>query len=65
MNTRIKQKACPNGKFTVTGVWQSCPHCLGIGKEPTYYPGAPFSIHDCSVCKGKKIISAVTGLPPQ
>lgn len=46
--------------------WQNCPHCGGWGKEPTgyYFVTVQFTIHDCSVCKGKKIISTITGKPP-
>lgn len=47
------------------GVWQTCPHCNGKGKEPTLYGfGLPkYLFSDCTVCLGKKIISTVTGRP--
>jgi RecJ-like exonuclease len=42
-------------------MWQKCPVCGGTGKVPNNLS----SIHDtCDVCHGKKIISQLTGLPP-
>jgi hypothetical protein len=53
------------------GGWQICPKCQGQGN--VWYPpnipwnqtylsdGRPF---ECDVCKGRKIISIDTGLPP-
>lgn len=39
--------------------WQKCPVCDGSGYE------FPYGITcTCSVCKGQKIISDITGLPP-
>jgi hypothetical protein len=52
-------------------LWQICPKCYGQGKvwfppdmpfNETYSSnGEPF---DCDVCKGKKVISTISGLPP-
>jgi len=36
--------------------WISCPHCKGLGVELTQH-GDDFSIQECSVCGGKKILS--------
>jgi len=49
-----------------TQTWQTCPHCGGNGKEPTafYNTTVRFTIHDCTVCNGMKIISMLTGRPP-
>jgi len=51
--------------------WQLCPKCAGQGQvwfppnlpwNPTFAGnGEPF---ECDVCKGKKVISSITGLPP-
>jgi hypothetical protein len=45
-------------------LWQSCPHCYGVGKEPTGNFMVRYTIFDCTVCNGKKIISTLTGKPP-
>lgn len=42
--------------------WQKCPLCKGSGVDPN--PGTYASIPICDVCKGAKIISELTGLPP-
>jgi hypothetical protein len=46
-------------------MWQTCPVCKGVGKVP--YPGisstAGISVL-CTVCRGMKIISELTGKPP-
>lgn len=40
--------------------WQKCPVCEGAGCTGIGFPyGAT-----CSVCKGQKIISDITGTPP-
>lgn len=52
--------------------WQTCPKCCGQGtvSKPPYVPGDVFhwsgcqTAYQCDVCKGKKIINTVTGLPP-
>lgn len=52
--------------------WQLCPKCAGQGKvwfppnlpwNPTYPSGG--NTFECDLCKGKKIISGITGLPPE
>jgi DnaJ-class molecular chaperone len=55
-----------------TNQWQVCPKCNGQGK--VWFPpdmalhttfissGDPYK---CDVCKGRKIISTITGLPPK
>jgi DnaJ-class molecular chaperone len=37
-------------------MWQACPICRGNG--------VTLIDETCTVCKGKKIISELTGLPP-
>lgn len=51
--------------------WQICPKCHGQGCVwfPTDTPYSPTFLSDgkpfeCDVCKGKKIIDTLTGLPP-
>jgi hypothetical protein len=56
---------------TLSSGWQICPKCQGQGKV-WYPPNVPWNLtytgngkpFDCDVCKGKKIISIETGLPP-
>jgi len=44
--------------------YQKCPICNGTGIDPT--PGTTSSTQPrCLVCNGTRIISEVTGLPPQ
>lgn len=44
-------------------MWQKCPVCAGSGRE---YNSLDMSTSSpCSVCNGKKIISELSGLPPQ
>lgn len=44
-------------------MWQKCPVCNGTGRTtPSTYSSNTTDI--CSVCKGQKIISQLTGLPP-
>ena len=42
--------------------WQKCPLCNGSGIDPTVLLCNRIPI--CAVCKGQKIISELTGLPP-
>jgi hypothetical protein len=42
--------------------FQKCPHCNGTGVEPSNVSFDQTST--CTVCKGSKIISQLTGLPP-
>lgn len=42
--------------------YQKCPCCNGTGKEYNSNFNETASI--CTVCKGHKIISEITGLPP-
>jgi hypothetical protein len=44
-------------------MWQNCPLCKGTGIDPS--PGTYSSIPQCPICKGQRIISEVTGLPPK
>lgn len=49
-------------------MWQKCPICAGSGVEhydQDYTSTAIKFPTTCSVCKGKKIISEITGLPPE
>jgi len=40
--------------------WQKCPICNGCG-----YTGVGFPVGEiCTVCRGMKIISDLSGLPP-
>ena len=44
-------------------MWQKCPICDGEGRVTSN--GVSSSVHQmCPVCKGAKIISELTGLPP-
>lgn len=45
------------------GIWQNCPHCNGTGNELGVNFG-PYFPPICTVCNGAKIISQITGLPP-
>lgn len=44
-------------------MWQNCPLCKGTGFDPT--PGTYSNIPECPICKGQRIISEITGLPPK
>ncbi len=52
-------------------MWQQCPKCFGQGAV-WFPPGMPMNDtftsdgrpHECDLCKGKMIISEITGLPP-
>lgn len=44
-------------------MWQRCPICNGSGVEQNYITSSMYV--QCSVCKGKKIISEINGLPPE
>jgi hypothetical protein len=54
-----------------TGYWQLCPKCNGQGVV-WFPPNIPWNNtfagdgnpYICDVCKGEKIISTKTGLPP-
>jgi DnaJ-class molecular chaperone len=44
-------------------MWQSCPVCKGEGRvRSKLHVNMPDT--QCTVCKGKKIISELTGHPP-
>lgn len=43
--------------------FQKCPICNGTGDNPFIVTGS-FSSYPCPTCKGARIISEVTGLPP-
>jgi hypothetical protein len=43
--------------------FQKCPICLGTGDDP-FVLELPKSTWPCPTCKGTRIISEVTGLPP-
>lgn len=65
MSSGMEEIKIPNG-------WQKCPKCDGQGTvlKPPYLAGeiqhwtSSDTQHQCSVCKGKKIINIITGLPP-
>ena len=42
--------------------WQKCPLCNGSGIDPT--SGTYSSVPICPTCKGTRIISELSGLPP-
>lgn len=44
-------------------MYQKCPICNGSGQVPPH-PGSSATSEQCDVCQGKKIISELTGLPP-
>ena len=43
-------------------MWQKCPICNGDGK--VFKPLSNSSSSICTTCNGSKIISELTGLPP-
>jgi DnaJ-class molecular chaperone len=43
-------------------MWQKCPICNGTGINYNTLPSLTSAV--CTVCKGTKIISELTGLPP-
>jgi len=43
-------------------MWQQCPNCKGSGT--VLYPLSHSTSAVCTVCRGHKIISELTGLPP-
>lgn len=43
--------------------WQKCPICNGTGDNP-FVLELPRSTYPCPTCKGARIISELTGLPP-
>lgn len=43
-------------------MWQKCPVCNGSGKTYNTTLSSTYSI--CTTCNGTKIISEITGLPP-
>ena len=43
-------------------MWQKCPICNGTGRTHNTLSSSSFDI--CSTCNGTKIISELTGLPP-
>lgn len=43
--------------------FQKCPICLGTGDDP-FVLELPRSTWPCPTCKGTRIISELTGLPP-
>lgn len=46
-------------------MFQLCPVCKGAGVTPPSYPYVSSeTMVECNTCKGKKIISQITGLPP-
>jgi DnaJ-class molecular chaperone len=52
-----------NNTPTPTQGWQRCPICEGTG---IYQGQGTFhEIPTCPTCNGKRIISTLTGLPPQ
>jgi len=62
---------CRDNNKQVFNHWQLCPKCAGQGRiwtppdwpyNETYTTGG--QSFECDVCKGKKVISSITGLPP-
>jgi hypothetical protein len=45
-------------------MWQKCPICNGKGIIPLYGATVINTTCTCPTCKGHKIISCDTGLPP-
>lgn len=43
-------------------MWQKCPICNGTGRVSDYVSSSTSTI--CRTCNGHKIISELTGLPP-
>ena len=69
---------CPTKPITYTGMnwdysndmnlikvigFQACPVCFGTGVSQN--SGTYSTVPTCTVCNGKKIISTITGQPPQ
>lgn len=44
--------------------WQRCPICDGAGRVTPTGNVVTALFELCTVCRGKKIISTLTGLPP-
>jgi len=62
---KCEQNTVPNTYYTFTSTsvgWQVCPLCNGTGIQPA--PVIYNTPDICTICKGKKIISIATGLPP-
>lgn len=64
-------QSCKSKNQQPINQWQLCPKCAGQGRiwtppnwpyNETYITGE--QSFECDVCKGKKIISMITGLPP-
>ena len=45
-------------------MWQTCPICNGTGIDYVFKGYGVNTSNNCTTCKGKKIISTLTGLPP-
>ena len=45
-------------------MYQKCPLCNGLGMTPEPFGLSNQSTALCTVCKGSKIISELTGQPP-
>ena len=43
-------------------MWQKCPICDGTGRTQNTNSTSSYSV--CSTCNGSKLISRLTGLPP-
>lgn len=48
-------------------MWQKCPICNGTGVDDTinYSRNVMNTNYPCQTCNGRKIISELTGRPPQ
>ena len=44
-------------------MWEKCPICNGTGSDPNYFIINNNTLK-CPTCKGKRIISSLTGKPP-
>jgi DnaJ-class molecular chaperone len=62
-----ENKAFEQMKSSTTNedTWQKCPSCYGTGASQQIIPYSNSTTPVCTVCRGKKIISRVTGKPPK
>jgi len=51
--------------YRIYNAWQCCPICGGAGRVTPTGNVVTALFELCTVCRGKKIISTLTGLPPE